>query len=213
VKEKIVISRPCYDTYEYENVVSLSQLQNFSLSQGYVCFNHFTKGSNIARQREQGVAVARQAKVDRILWVDSDIMVREDSLLMLLEDDKDIISGVAVGKQPPFNFIIGRKNDDGDIVPIDKLPAKRLFNDIDGVGFGFMLIKTSVFDKIEPPYFVMGDNLGEDYYFCNKAKAAGLDLWVDTECQVGHVGQYVYSINDREVEEPLIISPGGGMVH
>jgi len=213
VKEKIVISRPCYDTYEYENVVSVSQMMNVSLSKGYFCFNHFCKGSNIVRQREQGVAVARQSKADRILWIDSDMMVQGDSLLKLLEADKDIISGVAVAKQPPFSFIIARQNMENKLEPIKSLPQKRLFNDIDGFGFGFVLIKTSVFDKIEPPYFMMGEVIGEDYYFCQKAKAAGFDLWVDSECQLGHVGQYVYSIGDREVEEPLIVSPGGGVIH
>lgn len=215
MKERIVISRPCYDTYQFENVVTVDKMSNYSLSKGYICFNHYAKGSNIARQREQGVAVARQAKVDRILWVDSDVLVFPDSLVKLMEADKDIVSGVIVGKQEPYEILVANKDEKGRYVPVTSLPSKRVI-EADAVGFGFILIKTSVFDKIEPPYFVMGDVIGEDYYFCEKAKAAGIDVWVDTGCNLGHVGQYVYTIDDNAAckPEPLIVSPDGrGLVN
>lgn len=202
--EKIVVSRPCYDTYEYENVVTVSRLMSFTSGNGYLCFNHFTKGSNIAKLREQAVAVAKTAKADRILWVDSDMLVMEDSLLKLIKCEKDIVSGVAVTKQPPFGFLISRKDETGKPALMNSLPSESLFT-VDAVGFGFMLVKTSVFDKIEAPYFQMNNDTGEDYYFCEKAIQAGLEVWVNSDCQVGHIGQYVYTIDDNINCKPSLI--------
>ena len=65
------------------------------------------------------------------------------------------------------------------------------------LGTGCMLIKMSVFDKIEKPYFYYGDAgqeglMSEDVYFCDKAHQAGYDVWCDPTIEVGHVGKYIY---------------------
>jgi hypothetical protein len=63
-----------------------------------------------------------------------------------------------------------------------------------------MMIKASVFAKLEEPYFYfeqLPNNkiLGEDIYFCIKAKDAGIDTWVDHDLsmEIKHIGQYTYS--------------------
>jgi hypothetical protein len=63
-----------------------------------------------------------------------------------------------------------------------------------------MMIKASIFAKLEEPYFYfeqLPNNkiLGEDIYFCIKAKDAGFDTWVDHDLSMGikHIGQYTYS--------------------
>ena len=90
---------------------------------------------------------------------------------------------------------------------------------VDKVGFGAVLIKMSVFDKIQQPYFVMEGELGEDYYFCAKAKKAGFDIWVDTGSVVAHAGTYFYTIKDFYAihpellpQDPKLIKPNGGVL-
>jgi hypothetical protein len=43
--------------------------------------------------------------------------------------------------------------------------------------------------------------LGEDIYFCIKAKDAGFDTWVDHDLSKGikHIGQYVYGWHNIEL--------------
>lgn len=38
--------------------------------------------------------------------------------------------------------------------------------------------------------------MGEDVYFCHRAKQKGFKCWVATGVQLGHVGQKVYTITD-----------------
>jgi hypothetical protein len=76
----------------------------------------------------------------------------------------------------------------------------------DGIGCGVMLIKASVFKKIEFPYFYFEQLpneklLGEDIYFCVKAKDAGIETYVDHDLskEIGHVGNYTYGWHNIEV--------------
>jgi hypothetical protein len=69
-----------------------------------------------------------------------------------------------------------------------------------------MLVKTKVFKAMEEPYFYfeqLGNNkiLGEDIYFCIKAKDEGFDTWVDHDLSKGirHIGQYVYGWDNIEI--------------
>lgn len=41
-----------------------------------------------------------------------------------------------------------------------------------------------------------GDVIGEDYYFCQKAKEAGFDICLDASLIVGHIGEHVYTMTD-----------------
>jgi GT2 family glycosyltransferase len=58
------------------------------------------------------------------------------------------------------------------------------------VGFGCCLIKASVFRNLAPPWFVydVGKNKGEDIYFCEKARDAGYEIWVDPSVRPRHLG-------------------------
>jgi hypothetical protein len=74
---------------------------------------------------------------------------------------------------------------------------------VDAIGCGVMLIKTSCLKDIPQPYFyfeqlLKGKLLGEDIYFCIKAKDAGVQTWVDHDLsmEIGHVGSYIYGWDD-----------------
>lgn len=55
---------------------------------------------------------------------------------------------------------------------------------------GMMLVKMDVFNNIEWPYWKtdIQENVktGADIYFCDKARKAGYDLWVDPKVTCGH---------------------------
>ncbi len=74
-------------------------------------------------------------------------------------------------------------------LPTALLPAKREdLIECDGVGGGCLLIHRRVFDAIEKPYFKCNPNtfIGEDFYFCRKAREAGFKIYLDPGILCGH---------------------------
>ena len=67
---------------------------------------------------------------------------------------------------------------------------------------GCLLIRTHVFEKLSKPWFntiAAGDSLlGEDYFFCHNAIAAGMEIWCDGDLsrELGHIGQKIYQLGD-----------------
>jgi hypothetical protein len=75
---------------------------------------------------------------------------------------------------------------------IEALPKEDRLIKVDGLGTGMLLIHRDVLKTIEPPWFQFKYDkdglieLSEDYYFCEKAKKAGFELFVDPNCVAGH---------------------------
>ena len=149
----------------------------------------------VGEARNQCVEIAKQAGAEYIFFVDYDVAVPANALVKLLSLKVDVAAGVYHLKQVPsypLIYVQGWQQAFEDYEYGDLIKA-------DGVGMGCTLIKMSVFDKLEPPYFktvpgyVEGNpnavlpHMTEDIYFCQKAKAAGFDIIVDTSIQCGHV--------------------------
>ena len=73
----------------------------------------------------------------------------------------------------------------------------------DGIGCGVMLISKHTLTTIPKPWFffeLLPENklLGEDIYFCIKAKDAGIETFIDHDLsqEIGHVGNYTYGWHD-----------------
>ena len=141
--------------------------------------------------RDKGVMTAMymRPRPTHILFVDWDVLPRQTTLKKLLEHDKDIISGVyPISQKCGINWCLS-KEDPFVPMPLTELPdnlfkAKTICN-------GIMLVKTEVFDNLKWPYwdkeFSCGKLVtGEDVYFCEKARKAGYDLWVDPKLKCSH---------------------------
>ena len=168
-----------------------------------------SSGTLIFDQRNKLVETALENKADYLLFVDADMRFPKDTLKILMAHDKDIIGVNATTRSEPVkptakNFIV---NEDQSV---DWLPiysnARSGIEKADGIGCGVMLVKTKVFKEMEEPYFYfeqLGNNkiLGEDIYFCIKAKDAGFDTWLDHDLSKGikHIGQYVYGWDNIEI--------------
>lgn len=168
-----------------------------------------SSGTLIFDQRNNLVKTALDIKADYLLFVDADMRFPKDTLQILMAHDKDIIGVNATTRSEPVkptakNMLI---NEDGliDWMPIYS-NAKTGIEKADGIGCGVMLIKRKVVETIEEPYFYFeqlpGNRiLGEDIYFCVKAKDAGFDTWVDHDLSkyIKHIGQYVYGWHNIEI--------------
>jgi GT2 family glycosyltransferase len=136
-----------------------------------------------------------------LMWIDSDIIFTPQEFQKLLEDDKDIVSGLYLmadnqhftvvkdwdeeyfAKYGTFNFL-----QKSDIKNQNQLfPAA--YN-----GMGFMLIKKGVFETLQYPWFEpihqsiknLEDFTSEDVAFCLKAREKGFEIFVDPTVIVGH---------------------------
>jgi cellulose synthase/poly-beta-1,6-N-acetylglucosamine synthase-like glycosyltransferase len=160
-------------------------------------------GTLIFDQRNKLVKTSLEAKCDYIVFIDADMRFPKDTIMRLLRHQKDIIGVNATTRTEPViptakNLTI---NEDGSCtwLPIYSNSLDGI-SKADGIGCGVMMIKASVFAKLQKPYFYfeqLPDNkiLGEDIYFCIKAKDAGIDTWVDHDLSmdIKHIGQYTYS--------------------
>ena len=72
-----------------------------------------------------------------------------------------------------------------------KPPISKLL-EVDAVGTGVMLIRSSVFKDIGKPYFYYEENRSEDIMFCQKCREKGIRIYVDTTIGCGHIGEEVY---------------------
>ena len=78
--------------------------------------------------------------------------------------------------------------DDDMICPPD-LFEKLLRHNVDVVGFGSVLIKVEILEKLEKPWFMVMTGAGEDIHFCHQAKRAGFKIHMDTATKLGHLGK------------------------
>lgn len=166
-------------------------------------------GTLIFDQRNNLVKTALDIKADHLLFIDADMRFPKDTLKILMDHDKDIIGVNATTRSEPVKPTAKNMhiNEDGSI---DWMPiysnAKTGIEKADGIGCGVMLIKRKVVEELEEPYFYFeqlpGNKiLGEDIYFCIKAKDAGFDTWVDHDLSkyIKHIGQYVYGWHNIEI--------------
>jgi GT2 family glycosyltransferase len=149
----------------------------------------------------QGALVdrARNGLIDRMLdhplspshlfFLDADILPPPDTLTKLLQADQPIVSGLYRKRLPPHEPMAFLKNRRGRLQPIP-LKGSRLRR-VDVVGGGCLLIRREVFEKVKSPWFTSEwsdkGHLSEDFSFCEKARAAGFSIHVDTTVRPLHL--------------------------
>lgn len=140
--------------------------------------------SLIYTARENAVKTMLQGDYDALLFIDSDMVVPMDLLVRLLEHDKDIVSGLAFKRFPPYEPCIFKKCDrDGTEFYFDY--PKGLV-EIQGVGMACTLIKRKVFENVLQPWFFPEPKIGEDLAFCIRAREQGFKIYCDTTLICGH---------------------------
>jgi GT2 family glycosyltransferase len=139
---------------------------------------------------------------DYIMWMDSDTIFEPIDFETLLRRQLDIVGGVylmedgmqyAVVKDWDLNYF--RKYGTFKFLKKEDLASQQNPIEVSYTGFGFLLMKRGVIEKIEYPWFEPQiTNLGndvidfasEDVSFCLKARAAGLKIHIDPTVRIGH---------------------------
>src|SRR5208337_2166704 len=131
---------------------------------------------------------------DYMLWVDCDVFFTPADFERLLAHDKDVVSGV-------YAYLHGYTTQRELQISMSAADLKNeLYLDAHGLqpalwfGFGFVLVKPGVFERIPRPWFPTQKNAiagrqgftGEDISWCLQARAAGFELWADCSLRLPH---------------------------
>lgn len=197
MQKTLLIGVPCLDTIKTETVASLFAATN---ALDVPARLHIHKSCYVHDARNKIVETALQMGATHLFFLDSDMKFPPDGIQRLIDQDKDIIGGLYYRRQPPHYPTINQQEGDKLIVP-NKFPKDKPF-EVFAVATGFMMVKTEVFKKIKGPWFGFGNfhgkAMGEDVFFCHKAKQHGFKVWCDPTIPLGHVGEYSYDAKDYE---------------
>ena len=138
---------------------------------------------------------------DYILWIDDDVIFTPEDFQRLYKEDKDVISGLYLMANNKQFAAVETWDEDyfqrhGTFEFLDKEDIKHrlLPFKVEYVGFGFLLFKYGVFEKLKYPWFEptylqikdAKDFSMEDVTLCLKLKKEKIDLYVHPDVVVGH---------------------------
>ena len=186
-----------------------SMFQQISNQNHVYIYNGCGSGPLIARARNKlAYDFYEQKDVDYLLFTDTDNAWQPDDVDKLIARDKPIVGalyrGVNETDQDNRVFHVCLIEEDGvyvkpDWAYIDKWGARNKgLIKVAVVGMGFTLIRREVIDtlKVETeqlwPFAEIispktGQAAGEDTTFCERAKDAGFDSYIDSKVMVAHI--------------------------
>jgi len=150
--------------------------------------------------------VAGGVEYGKLFWIDSDIEWKPEDFMRLYNSDLDIVSGLYV-LDTAGTVAVNYPNSEGMPTRVNKVEF--LLHDepveVGGVGFGFVCVKSGVFEKMERPWFLINRvrwsledeirvNVGEDYSWCANASRSGFKIFVDPMVKVQHHKEAVYEV-------------------
>lgn len=151
--------------------------------------------------------VAGGVDYGKIFWIDSDIEWEPEDFLKLYESELEIVSGLYV-LDGMGTVAVNYPNERGVPTRVNKLEffLHDLPLEVGGVGFGFVAVKSGVFEKMTRPWFLINRvqwdesrpelkvNVGEDYSWCANASRAGFKIFVDPLVKVKHHKETVFEV-------------------
>lgn len=203
----VMIGVPSGDMVHADFSFALTMMFGRTLAAGVPLGVTNIKGTLIDSTRNMIVDQAQRAGCSHLLFIDSDMAFKEDALLWLLQQNKDIIGCTYSSRRTPFilvhhNLTPYQTLDGGEPRGVRDLLLDQGSYRVAALPCGMMLIKMSVFEKLDKPYFVTDcrKELGEDIYFCQAARAVGFEIWLDVDLSrnVRHMGQHYYSLDDAK---------------
>ena len=144
---------------------------------------------------EESRPLSGEVTYDKIFWIDSDISWTPEDFLKLYESDLDVVSGVYVLS----SGTIAAYTSPNAHMSVEDLKDKTEPFEIIGCGFGFLAVKSGIFEKIKRPWFSSvtiklgeGDSAidfpvsGEDISWCIKTTDLGYKINLDPTVLLTH---------------------------
>lgn len=161
----------------------------------------------------KGLRDSGQLTFSHVAMIDDDAAeVPPDALMRLLAHKKDVVGVVAYQRGVPYNpCVFELAEDQRHVTPIEVEHTG--LREVDAVGFHMVLIKVSVFERLQEFYvnqekakgvtdhaqlqrarergrkfYGAFEDIGEDLRFCERCREAGIKIHVDSDLILGHTG-------------------------
>lgn len=157
-----------------------------------------TEGYTIAENRAYCLNRAIENRCSHILFIDDDMTFPEDTIEKLLAVDKPIVGVNSMSRKLPLQPTTGLIGPNGEYVKPELNDIPSLPFRCHSVGFGVCLIDMAVIAQMKPPHFGFESlpngmtTMGEDGWFCKKARDLLIEIWCDPRLVIGHIGEYNY---------------------
>ena len=117
-----------------------------------------------------------------------------DLALRLVKHRVPIVAANCMARRFPY-FLTARDEQNKEVLTLSETTG---LQKVSRAGTGIMLIHCQIFKALSPPWFEYGWNAetrkptGEDFVFCDKARQAGFDIYVDHDLSklVSHHGTF-----------------------
>ncbi len=216
MKLEYVISTITLDSVKARTVECMEAARWKLSAEGMTWYWNTPYGDGKARARSIAASrfLTQTPDAQCLLFIDSDILFTPGNIKRLFEDMKagyDLIGGLFVvrgGTQSSSYGYNGKIILDGKIhefeyiasgfMGISRKLLLKMVNEIPLLLLHPRDIKFYPFfeEKQYPEREGEGIFLSEDYDFCEKARKVGVKCYMDTSIQLGHMGEYIFSLND-----------------
>ena len=135
---------------------------------------------------------------NKIFWIDSDIAWEPEQFFKIYDSEYDVCTGAYL-LADGFTTSVHAWETPGGIPKYEIMKMTEPIK-IQRTGFGFVAMKSGVFERMERPWFkhynqsiqrgdgtVIEDSLGEDISWCINAYKAGIDIYFDPSVLVNHM--------------------------
>lgn len=135
---------------------------------------------------------------NKIFWIDSDIEWTPEQFFKLYDSECDVVSGVYLLADGVTTSVHAWGTPGG--IPKHEILSMKELTHVQSIGFGFVAIRSGVFERMERPWFahlhqnveaedgrVLTDSLGEDISWCVRAYKAGIPVFLDPTVLVNHM--------------------------
>jgi len=182
-------------------------------------------------------SVVGDGDIDGIVWIDSDIRIPPNAIATMLSEakriDAEFMSGVYHMRGEPFGPVFYEYSEETHTFHAFKEYAENVVAPVGGCGFGFAYTSRRMIETIAKHPEFNGNKgwfpdqrdtggFGEDLSFCYQAIRSGIQLYVHTGIQLGHLGdsevitqehfrRHQDSGKDAEEKPKVSIGPMWGM--
>lgn len=196
--KKTLVAVPCFDmvhTVFMESVINLIKPEN--------SFFTVVKNTLVHDARNIIAGNAINSGFERVMWFDSDLSFKPDTMQRLIADmdegGLDFVSGLYFTRRPPnikpivYSKLWWAVRPDGTL----DTGAENLYDYTEGLqecaatGFGCVLTSVDLLKRVGDRFgspFAPLEGMGEDLSFCWRAGQIGAKLYLDARVKCGHIG-------------------------
>lgn len=225
----LFIALPAYDfKVSLKLAISLARFAQIAPQHGIdIQIGSICGCSVVSRARNLLAQDMLDSKCTDLMFIDSDINFEAEDVLRLMawtsDPKKGIVAGVPRTRSVDKVYIATLDYDENRELTMNGMGLVRAKR----AATAFMMVRRDVFETLhrEHPEWVYYDEksgrdvscifdfektdegyIGEDYLFCDRARAHGFEVWLDPTIKLGHMGVQEYDGDfGRDVLYPMVV--------